>query len=297
MENYERQVRLLLEVLPFIAKEECFALHGGTAINLFVRDMPRLSVDIDLTYLPVEPRDETLKSIGQALLRIKEDIEGALGVSALHQVETCKLMVSSKIAQIKVEVNPVSRGVIGSVDKRILCERAQEQFDIFSAMNVVPMGQLYGGKICAALSRQHPRDLFDVKHLLLHEGFSDEIKIGFIYCLLSSSSPMHEVITPNLQDQRKVMETQFFGMSRQAFSYEDFEATRIELLDMVLKSLTALDKQFILSVKGLEPNWQIYDFSKFPSVQWKLENLENLKATNVKKYQNQYNELRFKLGS
>jgi hypothetical protein len=46
----------LIRVLPSIAEEACFALKGGTAINLFVRDMPRLSVDIDLTYLPVQPR-------------------------------------------------------------------------------------------------------------------------------------------------------------------------------------------------------------------------------------------------
>lgn len=49
-DKYNHQVRLLLAVLPEIAKEHCFALHGGTAINLFIRNMPRLSVDIDLTY-------------------------------------------------------------------------------------------------------------------------------------------------------------------------------------------------------------------------------------------------------
>lgn len=296
MENYERQVRLLLDVLPFVAKEECFALHGGTAINLFVRDMPRLSVDIDLTYLPVESRDVTLKGIGLALGRIKQEIERVLGVSVAHQVEVCKLMVSSKIAQIKVEVNPVSRGVIGPVEKRILCQRAQEQFDVFSAVGIVPMGQLYGGKICAALSRQHPRDLFDVKYLLAHEGFTDEIKMGFIYCLLSSPSPMHEVIKPNLHDQRKTMQTQFTGMSKEDFSYEDFEAARMELLDAISKGLTSEDKQFILSVKSLEPNWNIYDFSQFPAVRWKIQNIEKLKATDLQKYQQQYDELRFKLG-
>ena len=59
-----KQVELLLRTLPYIAAEKCFALKGGTAINLFVRDMPRLSVDVDLTYLPVEPREESLGKIG-----------------------------------------------------------------------------------------------------------------------------------------------------------------------------------------------------------------------------------------
>lgn len=53
-DTYKKQVELLLKTLPEVAKETCFALHGGTAINLFIRNMPRLSVDIDLTYLPIE---------------------------------------------------------------------------------------------------------------------------------------------------------------------------------------------------------------------------------------------------
>lgn len=68
---YRNQVKLLLDVLPEVAKEKCFALHGGTAINLFVRDMPRLSVDIDLTYILIEARDASMNKINEALARIK----------------------------------------------------------------------------------------------------------------------------------------------------------------------------------------------------------------------------------
>jgi len=67
---YRRQVELLVRTLPYVAEEECFALKGGTAINLFVRDLPRLSVDIDLTYLPVADRDQSLTEIDDALKRI-----------------------------------------------------------------------------------------------------------------------------------------------------------------------------------------------------------------------------------
>jgi predicted nucleotidyltransferase component of viral defense system len=257
--------------------------------------MPRLSVDIDLTYIPIESWDETLKNIELALGRIQRELEKTFTVTVLHQIPACKLLVSSKSAQIKVEVNPVSRGVIGPVEKKVLCKRAQEQFDVFSAIAVVPTGQLYGGKICAALSRQHPRDLFDVKYLLSNEGFSSAIKTGFIYCLLSSSSPIHDVIRPNLHDQRRTMDTQFTGMSRDLFSYEDFEVTRLQLLKTIAENLTTQDKQFILSVKGLKPDWGIYDFSGFPAIRWKIQNLEKLKETDLKKYQAQYDELRFKL--
>ena len=69
------QVDLLLEVLPLVSKEKSFALKGGTAINLFVRDLPRLSVDIDLTYLGNEARAEALAKVHEAVHRIKTNIE------------------------------------------------------------------------------------------------------------------------------------------------------------------------------------------------------------------------------
>jgi Nucleotidyl transferase AbiEii toxin, Type IV TA system len=69
-EPYRRQVALLVSIIPFVAEEDCFALKGGTAINLFVRDLPRLSVDIDLTYLPVAGRPESLAAIHAAMKRI-----------------------------------------------------------------------------------------------------------------------------------------------------------------------------------------------------------------------------------
>ena len=72
---YKKQVDLLLHVLPYVAKEKIFALKGGTAINLFIRKMPRLSVDIDLTYLPIDSRTVALQNIQNGLNRIKADIE------------------------------------------------------------------------------------------------------------------------------------------------------------------------------------------------------------------------------
>lgn len=60
---YVNQVKLIFDILPLVAVEEFFALKGGTAINLFVRDMPRLSIDIDLVYLPKEERTISLDKI------------------------------------------------------------------------------------------------------------------------------------------------------------------------------------------------------------------------------------------
>jgi len=67
-ETYRKQVALLVRVLSLIAKESCFALKGGTAISLFVRDMPRLSVDLDLVFPNHSlPRDQALAQINEAI--------------------------------------------------------------------------------------------------------------------------------------------------------------------------------------------------------------------------------------
>ncbi len=250
-----------------MAEEKCFALHGGTAINLFVRNMPRLSVDIDLTYLPFEDRGTTLKNIADALERIKARIEHVLpNAQILYKPGIGKLVIRSDGEEIKLEINLVSRGTIEAPERMMLCDNAQEMYDTSSVIQVVPLGQLYGGKICAALDRQHPRDLFDVKLLMENEGFSDDIHIGFLLCLLCSDRPINEVLVPNFQDQHQAMGNQFTGMTDVAFTYNDFERTRAQLVETVNKSLTAKDKEFLLSVKNCEPDWSIHNFERFPAV-------------------------------
>lgn len=294
---YKRQVKLLLDVLPEVDKEKCFALHGGTAINLFIRDMPRLSVDIDLTYVPVENRDTSLNKITEALARIKKSIEHVIpGVTVVHKVQQAKLQVSSPDASIKVEVNTIKRGVFGPLVQLPLCNRAQEEFEVFCAINVVSFGELYGGKICAALDRQHPRDLFDVRDLLDNEGFTEEVKTGFLFCLLGSVRPFNEMLHPNFQDQTLALANQFDGMATKPFTYQNYEQTRAELVATVQANLTENDKDFLLSVKNITPDWTTYNFEQFPSVKWKLQNLKSLLDQNPEKHAELYGTLKGKLG-
>lgn len=286
MSSYKQQVSLLLQVLPEVAKEPVFALHGGTAINLFVRDMPRLSVDIDLTYIPIEDRKTSFKNIIESLGQIKAKLEKILPEATITlKEETLKLQITTVNAQIKLEVNQINRGVMDDTVTLSLCEKTQEEFDAFCAIQVVPLGQLYGGKICAALDRQHPRDLFDVKYLLENEGFTEEIKKGFILFLLCSNRPLHEMLHPNFIDQRETLVNQFEGMSEEPFTYEDFEKTREELIKTIHQNLTEKDREFLLSFSEGTPNWEIYDFERFPSVQWKLQNLIKLKNGNPEKHE------------
>ena len=285
---YKKQVALLLSVLPEVAKEESFALHGGTAINLFVREMPRLSVDIDLTYIPIEDRTTSLAGINDALSQIKTNLEKAVSdISVIEQKEKGKLQISRAGVKVKLEVNLVGRGTLGSCDELPLCQKAQEEFDAFCAIKIVPFEQLYGGKICAALDRQHPRDLFDVKYLLENEGITRRIKKGFIYCLLGSDRPPHEIIVPNFQDQRSALENHFAGMSVEEFTYEDYENERLKLAEAIRSNLNDEDKNFLLGFCRLEPDWDVYDFKGYPSVEWKLRNLQKLKELNPQKFEQQ----------
>jgi predicted nucleotidyltransferase component of viral defense system len=289
---YKQQVRLLLGVLPEVAKESRLAMHGGTAINLFVRNMPRLSVDIDLTFVELGEREEAINAINDALVRIKERIEILLPkAQVVHKAHTCKLQIANQGAQIKIEVNMVGRGLLGEAAKLQLCAAAQEEFDAFSANSVVSIGQLYGGKLCAALDRQHPRDLFDVRLLLDNEGFNDEIKQGFLYGLTCSNRPTHELLSPNLIDQEAAYTNQFEGMSSLEFTYEDFENTRSELIKIIRSQLDERDKAFLLNFNRLEPDWSFYDFQEYPSVKWKIQNMTKLHHNNLEKYRQQLDAL------
>ena len=294
---YKKQVSLLLDILPEVAKEDVFALHGGTAINLFCLNLPRLSVDIDLTYIPIsQKRDVDLHNIRSALERIKERLSKwvpAIRFSdSVRNEEELKLICTTSDAIVKIEVNQINRGVIAATDLVVLCDKAQQSFNKFCEVRIVSKKQLWGGKIIAALDRQHPRDLFDIRNLINDIGYSSEIKEGFIFFLLCSKRPIFELLRPNLIDQTAVFESQFTGLTDNSFGYDEFEKTREHLIKMVNESLTAEDKEFLLEFSKGKPNWTKVDYSKFPAVQWKLLNINKLKNINQQKYTEQTDILR-----
>jgi predicted nucleotidyltransferase component of viral defense system len=290
--KYRAQVDLLLRILPYVAKEKTLALKGGTAINLFIREMPRLSVDIDLTYLPFEKRDIALKNIQDALGRIKEMVESSIKGSKLIPVplrggNDAKLHCQYKNAQIKIEVNTVTRGHFLPIRLMQVTEKVQDEFGKFAAINVVSHGELYGGKICAALDRQHPRDMFDVKLLLENEGFSNEVRNGLIVGLLSHYKPICELLNPVLKNQKPAFESQFAGMANIAFDYGDYEKVRYQLIQVINVNFTKEDKDLLYSFEKGEPLWGLFPFKilkDLPAVQWKLYNIKKLKSENTKKH-------------
>lgn len=297
--KYHEQVDLLLQLIPYIAKEKCFALKGGTAINLFIRDMPRLSVDIDLAYLPFEKREVALQGISDALKRIKEQLEkNIVGIRVDTQEQNeqeVKLICNSRFSQVKIEVNTTMRGHIFPVKLMQVSANVQNRFNKFAAIQVLSSGELFGGKICAALDRQHPRDLFDVFYLLDNEGLTEEIKIGFIVALLSHPRPINEVIKPTLKDQESAFNNQFSGMTEQPFNYDDYIQTRERLIEIISDTLTEKDKTFLLSFKDGNPDWSLAPdaaIRDLPAVQWKLMNIRKLKKFNPNKHKELFIKLK-----
>lgn len=285
-EIYKRQVALLIRIMPLVYQIKDFAVHGGTAINLFHKNMPRYSVDIDLTYIHIQEREESLKTIKEHLTILKKNIEKTIpNIKVIPKYDIWKLQCTLNGATVKIEVNGTKRGVIGEIEEKMLCQKAQQEFSMACKARTVSYSQLYGGKITAALSRQHPRDLFDCKYMEINTF--NEVKDGFMLCLLGSDKPIIESLQPNDIDQSKVLENQFKGMSDIEFTYEDYEKTRKKLINQVNTSLTETDKAFILSFEEGNPDWSkcsAGDLSNYPSIKWKLQNIINLKETNPLKY-------------
>jgi len=284
--RYEAQVRLLIRCLPVISRYSCFALKGGTAINLFIRDLPRISVDIDLTYLHLKPRDEALAEISDGILSIGHDIEslvpGARVRVSRDRGYAIRLQVSVSDAVIKIEPNLILRGAVHPFESNDLCKAAQDQFGTFVSVPVLSLADLYGGKICATLDRQHPRDLFDVKLLLDDTGITPEIRRSFVVYLASHNRPMNELLSPNTLDIRSLYEEQFRGMTQEEVPLYELQLLQEDLPCMLLQSLDDDERAFLLSMKRGEPEWDrlgIENLDCFPALQWKLININRMAPT------------------
>jgi predicted nucleotidyltransferase component of viral defense system len=279
-----KQAQLVLRVLPLMATEPSFALKGGSAINLFVQDLPRLSVDIDLTYLPIEPRNVSLTLMGNALLRIADSLRQALPGIKIQEARyeskyVIRLFVQYQNVQIKIEPNVVIRGAVFPCENRLLVPEAQTKFEMFISIQTLSIADLYGGKLCAALDRQHPRDLFDISILMEHEGISNDIRRAFVLYLGGHPRPINEVLNPKLQDIRKIYHSEFLGLTRVPVSYEKLITTRQEMIDLLKRELTENERLFLLSIKEGQPKWELMEIKgieKLPAIQWKLFNIRKM---------------------
>jgi len=276
-ERYAAQVALLVRCLPEIAVEEAFALKGGTAINLFIHDLPRFSVDIDLVYLPVAERTASLDAIQTGFARIADRLRRRIGagVQENQSAEGTRMVVRAGAAQIKVELSPVLRGTVFEPEVRAVSPAVEERFG-YAEMQVVSLPDLYGGKITAALDRQHPRDLFDVRYLYDNGGITQDIFTTFLVYLISHPRPAYELLQP--------------GLKEDAVPLESLLETRETLIDEIARrARLPASRSFLQSFFACEPDWSLLDLaadiSALPAVQWKLRNLERLRAEQPAKFE------------
>ena len=299
-ERYMDRVRLLLHVLPDVAREEVFALKGGTAINLFYRDMPRLSVDIDLTYLPLDEYEKSNANIEKALASIAATIDRNPSIRAKHgfgggggRYKTRIVVRDSQRMQIKIEASPVLHGSVYPPSVKTVTNVVMKQFGPVE-MNVLGFGDVYGGKIHAALDRQHPRDFFDMKILYENEGFSDELLRVFMVYVASSNRPISDLLVPKDDFDETRYDNEFIGMTREAVTKEEILLVRGKLFADIRERLTGNIAEFLLSLHDGEPNFDLIglpEAGNLPAVLWKVKNLEKLKRENPRKHRGLREEL------
>lgn len=292
-QTYLDTARLLTQVAPLVFVDDTFALKGGTAINLFVRDMPRLSVDLDLVFPDhTLPRDEALMHINEAVRRAAERLKKVgfqTHAPAAAEGET-KLLVRRGSVQVKIEVNFVMRGTVRPVRQASLTSTARDVLMADLEIPVVSLEDVYGGKLVAALDRQHPRDLFDVMQLFAHEGITPAIRRAFVVYLSCSNRPLHEVLFPPLRDIRHDYKFNFLGMTADPVPLDALLAARERLVRDIQMGLDEEERRFLLSLVAGTPEWGLLGIDhveQLPGVRWKLQNLAQLRKSNLKKFAEQ----------
>lgn len=279
-EEYEKQAMLLIDVLPFVAKSEVFALKGGTAINFFYLDRRRLSVDIDLHYLPNNTRDEALQDMAVQMQQIAEDIQQAYpGTQVRIDDNTLNALVIREEVQIKIEPNLVIRGSLLPVVDRPLSSLLEQQTGRTVTITCMAHHEIYAGKLCAALDRQHPRDLFDAWVFLQQHELSAELMDTFIVYLISQGKPVHEGLNPNIKDIEALYNNQFIGMVDEEIVLETLQSIQQALPNWIVASLTEYQRNFLLGFKRGEPDWSLLPHNGIdvlPAVRWKQQNLDKM---------------------
>lgn len=280
--RYADTVRLLLSVAPIVFEVDAFALKGGTALNLFLHDLPRLSVDIDVVYVPWQvPRAKALAAIAEGLDTIAAKLRqrgwGARPAAG-NETET-ELLAEDPANQVKIVVNTVFRGTVLTVESRPLVSAATADFATEFRLPLLAPDELYGGKLVAALDRQHPRDLFDVHVMFESGGLSDGAIECFVTYLAGHNRPIHEVLSSKDKDIGTEFRNQFSGMTREPVALERLLEARNRLRQELTSRLTERQRHFLLGLARADPDWTLVacpHAGALPALRWKLEHLRRL---------------------
>lgn len=279
---YEEQVELIIDILPFLSKSKVFALKGGTALNFFFLDCPRLSVDIDLHYLPLNEREDALVDIDSNMRMIAANIRRAYPDTVVQSiVSTSNLIVCRRGAQVKIEPNTVLRGILLPFEILPLCPGLVKKYNREIWVPCMAKEELYAGKLCAALMRQHPRDLYDVWCFLHQNSLSKQLMDVLVVYLISQGKPIHESLDPHIKDIESLYRNKFIGMVANEVKLEYLVETQKTLPRTIVESMGADHREFLLGFIQGKPNWDLLPFhiaKELPAVRWKQVNLEKMEV-------------------
>ncbi len=279
--RYAERVKLLVEILPTLAEEKRFALKGGTAINLFEHDLPRISVDIDLTWLPVGDFASDTREISTALEKIavalrSEPLRLQVQTSGTEATGIHRLIASRNRARVQIETTPVMRGTVHPVRTMRVRPGVEQAFG-FAEIQVLDFADLYAGKLSAALSRQHPRDLFDMRPLLDDGRLDEPLWRTFLVYLTCSPKPAAEMLAPQEpRDFEQTFAAHFQGMTATPVTAKSLMEVRARLLQRVSELLDAPSRAFLESVEREAPDFSLIGLphaADLPGVRRKLSNL------------------------
>ena len=281
--TYIATARLLAEISPVAFESGMFALKGGTAINLFLRDIPRLSVDLDLVFTDHRiPRADALAAINTALRTARNNLAKrrfkVQTISAADMGETGLLVYRDNLS-VKIEVNTVIRGTIHPTRTLGLTPAASDALMADLELSLLSPDEIYGGKLVAAMDRQHPRDLFDVMELFAHGGITPEIRRSFVVYLASHNRTIHEVLFPTPKDIRLAYNGSFVGMTTEPVTLDALLESRDRLFLELPAALDANEREFLRTLVRAKPDWSLLDIphlKELPAIRWRLQNLEQL---------------------
>jgi predicted nucleotidyltransferase component of viral defense system len=282
-ETFLKPSKLMVECLSVLKDDGIFALKGGTAINYFYHGMPRLSVDIDLSYIKINTRAEALEEMKEGLEIYKNDLDNKgfhTEFKGSVNEGNGKIFVSSNGVNIKIEPNYILRGTIYPTQMLRMVDEATKVFDITSKVRTLDYREIFAGKMAAFLDRQNPRDIFDMGEFRKAGHHIEEIMDAVVIYIAQDDGMISHILDPILQDKETEFNNHFKGMTIEPVEYGRLVEIRKEILDEFHKSLKKEHGEFLVSIMENKPQWGLLPFQgieELSGIKWKMQNIPKMK--------------------
>ena len=187
--------------------------------------------------------------------------------------------VTNQNASVIIEPNTTLRGNLLPVEIKELTENPIKIFKVSGSIPCLAYKEVYAGKLNAMISRQHPRDIFDMYLYLQRNNNIKDLMDCFIAYLAQGNRPFSELLNPNEIDIARIYETDFYGMTVEKISIDLLIETRKTIFSQIKQFLTNSHKNFLISLLLGKPEYHLMPFnnlSTLPAIHWKLQNISKM---------------------